>query len=109
VRALIRYAEKEGVNLDEAIKNTHLYHTRIEKCRSIFGAIQYAIESGGWELQSASSSTKTFTPLTKAVQEQRDRKNAPKIDPFDPEFMAVKEKIREQMELLGYVCNEGRG
>jgi len=109
VRALIRYAEKEGVNLDEEIKNTHLYHTRIEKCRSIFGAIQYAIESGGWELQSVSSSTKPFTPLTKAVQEQRDRKNAPKADPFDPEFIAMKKKIREQMELLGYVCNEGRG
>jgi hypothetical protein len=107
IRSLIDLAEREDVDLGQVIENTYTYHTRIEKCRSIFGAISYAIENGGWEMCSSSHPQKQ--PLPKAVQEQRDGRNTSRIDPFDPEIIEAKKRIRESMEKMGYVYNEALG
>ena len=51
-RTLIAMAKTEGADLKKMIENTYDYHTQVERCRSVVGAISYAIENGGWAIYS---------------------------------------------------------
>jgi HAMP domain-containing protein len=50
VQTLINLADKYNAPLDAKIENTYLYHTEVEACTNIFGAIKYAIENGDWDI-----------------------------------------------------------
>lgn len=107
VRTLIDLAKREDVNLEQAIENTHAYHTQVERCRGLFGAIQYALQNGGWETKRLSQSSKPVKPLTKAVQKQMNRSpmDEEKMS-SDPEIIAARKRLQARMKRLGYVYKE---
>jgi hypothetical protein len=107
VRALIECAEKEEVDLEEAIESTYRYHIQVEECRSIPGSIRYAIENGGWN---SPALVKSFRkPVPKAISSSQTPQEKAEDDAKFAHVAKVKQQIHEKMELLGYVYNDELG
>ena len=105
---LITMADKHGVDVLHKIENTHEYHTKVERCRSIMASIKRAITHGDWEITRVEK--KQTKPLPKAVKEQIDQKmggTTQKVTKYTPEQIAHAKAEIERKKALLYADDEG--
>ena len=99
---LITLSDKYEVDVLHKIENTHEYHTKVERCRSIMASVKRAITHGDWEI--ARVEKKQSKPLPKAVREQFDQKKGSttqKVTKYTPEQIAhAKAEIERKKALL---------
>lgn len=76
---LIDLADKHNVCVLDRIENTYTYHTQVKACRSIVGAITYAIQQkDGWEIPEVEEEEKEISPCI--ARELERRKKYPSVD-----------------------------
>jgi hypothetical protein len=88
--------------VEKMIQNTHAYHTKVEKCTNVFGAIKYAIEHGGWVIYDKMThcTQELIKKLPKAVQRQvQGEYNNAIIEP-DPLYLEKKARIEQKLEQM---------
>jgi hypothetical protein len=101
--SLCKIAENENEDVEKMIENTYAYHTKVEKCKNIFGSIRYAIENGGWDIcEKVTNTAKDLIhTLPKAVQRQMmGEYKKPVTDETNPEYLEAKARIQHKLEQM---------
>lgn len=102
VESLILLAEQNNLNLDDTIQNTYQYHTKVEACRNVFGALKYALENGEWDMSSQLQSQRPIKPPSRALQRELDRKNKDysRGESKDPAIIETLARIKQKLATL---------
>tara|TARA_Y100000114_G_scaffold132534_1_gene131369 strand:- start:243 stop:1199 length:957 start_codon:yes stop_codon:yes gene_type:complete len=94
VEDLITLADKHQVDLIKKIENTHEYHTKVERCRSVMASIKRAITHGDWEIPTPKKQSK---PLPKAVsREYKPQKHTP--EQLEAKKLEIQRKLKMMQE-----------